>query len=119
PKMGIVKLQQSTYGITPPCASVRGSGGHDMRRYRLVITVTAAVFILTLWLTRRPKTVNAQNNEWVTQELQNNSGGGMAQYGAQELSSTSASSDLQVMTNWNNYINARCGWSLSSSELSR
>lgn len=43
----------------------------------------------------------------------------MAQYGAAELSSTSASSDLQAMTNWNNYINARCAWSLSSSDLSR
>lgn len=90
-----------------------------MRRYRLVITLAAAVFILTLWMARQPKAVNAQTNEWVTQELQNNSGGGMAQYGAAELSSTSSSSDLQALTNWNNYVNARSGWSLSSADLSR
>lgn len=43
----------------------------------------------------------------------------MAQYGIAELGSTSSSSDLQAMTNWNNYINARCGWSFSSSDLNR
>jgi len=43
----------------------------------------------------------------------------MAPYGAAELSSTSPSSDLQALTSWNNYINARCAWSLPSAELGR
>lgn len=89
-----------------------------MRRY-LSITACAALLLLAFWLTKRPQIVKAQNDQWVTESLQDNSNGGMAQYGAGELASTSASSDLQVMTNWNNYINARSGWSLSSTDLSR
>lgn len=84
-------------------------------------TVTLALVVIGVsWLfAPRPPKVHAQNNEWVTQELGNTSGGGMAQYGAAELNSTSSSSDLQALTNWNNYINARSGWSLSSTDLSR
>jgi hypothetical protein len=88
------------------------------KRYLSITTSLVCVLLAALWLTRYPRIARAQNNGWVTQELGNSSGGGMAVYGSEELSSTSASSDLQVMTNWNNYINARCGWSLSSPELS-
>lgn len=88
----------------------------------LSITVVAVLVasLCALWLSvRHPKTVQAQNPSWVAGSLGDTSGGGMAQYGAAELTSTSSSSDLQALTNWNNYINARCGWSLSSSDLSR
>lgn len=87
-----------------------------MRR-ALGITSIVVVTLLAFHLIRRPRVVMAQSG-WVTQSL-TTSTGGMAQYGAQELSSTSASSELQVVTNWNNYINARSGWSLSSTELNR
>lgn len=92
-----------------------------MQRTRLVTLVPlllAALCILCL-VSKQPKTVFAQSGGWVAGSLHNSSGGGMAQYGAAELSSTSTSSDLQAMTNWNNYINARCAWSLSSADLSR
>ncbi len=91
-----------------------------MKRTHLVTLVTA--LLAALWIlclaSQQTKIVLAQSG-WVAGSLHNSSGGGMAQYGAAELSSTSASSDLQAMTNWNNYINARCAWSLSSSDLSR
>ncbi len=60
----------------------------------------------------------AASEQWVAGRLQDASGG-MAQYGSAVLNSTSESADLSALTNWNSYINARCGWSLSSSDLSR
>lgn len=89
-----------------------------MRRSLSLTLAAALLTLVAVWLSLPNRTVKAQNNEWVTEELQNNSGG-MAQYGAGELSSGSASADLSVMTSWNNYINARCSWSMSSTELSR
>lgn len=92
----------------------------NARRILLVSFVSVLLLVIfVLWLfPRHSNSVLAQSG-WVAGSLGDTSGGGMAQYGAAELTSTSSSSDLQALTNWNNYINARCGWSLSSADLSR
>lgn len=81
----------------------------------LALPVMTCAFLLAFL---GPRKALAGSEQWVTERLQSTTGG-MAQYGSAVLSSTSESADLSALTNWNSYINARCGWSLSSSDLSR
>src|SRR6185437_2312171 len=66
-----------------------------MKRTRLVtlVPLLLAALCILYFISNQPKTVLVQGG-WVAGSLHNSSGGGMAQYGAAELSSTSASSDL-------------------------
>jgi hypothetical protein len=45
--------------------------------------------------------------------------GGMAPYATAIQNSTSSSSTLTAVTNFNSYISGRCGWSLTSTNVSR
>jgi hypothetical protein len=45
--------------------------------------------------------------------------GGMAPYGSAMLSASSAAATLTAVTNFNTYVTARCGWSLSSANINR
>jgi hypothetical protein len=84
-------------------------------RWILVFLLVAVLAGLPLIPSRSARLL-AQSSDWVAEAIQSSSGG-MAQYGAAELTASSASADLTAVTNWNTYINSRSAFSFSSSQL--
>jgi hypothetical protein len=92
----------------------------------LGLTAAAALGILAgiFWVQRNPTrhavraAIYSSGSFDAAKSLQNSSGG-MAQYGYAIQQATSASADLQAISNWNAYIASRSGWSMSSTMCSR
>ncbi len=86
-----------------------------VRAFRLSLALSLAGCLVNVAYTARSV---AQTQPTPAAQLQEVDGG-MAQYGATLLNSTSSSATLQAVTNWNSYVNSRTGWSMPPTLVSR
>jgi len=92
-----------------------------LRRHGWAIVLLVGLAVAFLYHVRhdgRALHVLAQTG-FTPEALLQSTSGGMAQYGHELQTSTSSQATLQVLSNWNSYINGRCNWTISAANVSR